>query len=325
MTTPTGILFYDPQAKPLSATGQFQAGCYLYFYTTGTTNQTNVYADGGLTTPITQPVTADSAGRFVPIYLDPSVIYRVQLYNVTGTKLEDTDPYVVLPIPTAIATLITDVATNTTNIATLTTDVGTLQSAVAWDTLTGVPAPLTSLGDSSPPDTGLTFWRDDGTWAAPSVVGGTVTQSIAADVTGIGSTFTNVIASIPVTAGGTYAMYSEFDVRVTSAGNGFSTVMTPNAGTLTGVSGALSMIQYSGQGQNAGNFAILSNTTDFGNAAIPGLSDHTDLSAAYNNDLILRGKFTVGAGITSVSMQFKIASGAITTKAGGFITLTRIA
>lgn len=95
MTTPTGILFADPRVKPISTVGLQQAGCYLYFYLTGTTTQTNVYADGALTTPLSQPVTADSAGRFVAIYMNPSTIYRVQLYNAGGSLLEDTDPYVV--------------------------------------------------------------------------------------------------------------------------------------------------------------------------------------------------------------------------------------
>jgi hypothetical protein len=102
MTTPTGFLFYDPRSKPLSTTGVFQAGSYYQFYTTGTTNLANVYADGALTSPLSQvpgaaqpSTTADGFGRFVPIYLNPAVIYRVQLYNSVGQLLEDTDPYVV--------------------------------------------------------------------------------------------------------------------------------------------------------------------------------------------------------------------------------------
>lgn len=108
MTTPTGSLFNDPQAKPLSTIGLPQAGAYWLFYLTGTTTPTNVYADGLLTTPLsqvpgtTQPsCTADSAGRFNQIYLNPSTIYRVQLYNSLGVKLEDTDPYVPPGIPSS--------------------------------------------------------------------------------------------------------------------------------------------------------------------------------------------------------------------------------
>src|ERR1700730_10760981 len=97
---PTGILFNDPRAKPLSVSGQFQAGAYYQFYLTGTTNPTNVYADGALTTPLDQTphtgqTTAAGDGRLIPMYMEPKVIYRVQLYNAAGQLLEDTDPYVV--------------------------------------------------------------------------------------------------------------------------------------------------------------------------------------------------------------------------------------
>src|ERR1700680_4750422 len=97
---PTGILFNDPRAKPLSVSGQFQAGAYYQFYLTGTTNIANVYADGALTTPMDQTphtgmTTAAGDGRLLPIYMDPKVIYRVQLYNAANQLLEDTDPHVV--------------------------------------------------------------------------------------------------------------------------------------------------------------------------------------------------------------------------------------
>jgi hypothetical protein len=101
MATPTGLLFYDPRAKPLSTYGAYQPGCYYLFYQTGTTTQANVYADGLLTTPLSQTpganqpsCTADSSGRFNPIYMNPAQIYRVQLYTSLGVLLEDTDPYV---------------------------------------------------------------------------------------------------------------------------------------------------------------------------------------------------------------------------------------
>src|ERR1700730_5942708 len=109
----SGILFNDPRAKPLSTTGAFQGGCYFCFFSSGTTTPTNVYADGNLATPLSQPAPASvsptggtvaaSDGRLVPIYLNPATVYRVQLYNAAGTLLEDTDPYVV-PANTAAFT-----------------------------------------------------------------------------------------------------------------------------------------------------------------------------------------------------------------------------
>lgn len=94
MTTPAGILFQNPVVKPLSSNGTFMAGCTATFYLTGSTTLTNVYADGALTTPLANPLSADASGTFVPVYLDPGVIYRVQIKTSTGALISDTDPYV---------------------------------------------------------------------------------------------------------------------------------------------------------------------------------------------------------------------------------------
>jgi hypothetical protein len=107
MTAPAGVLFYDGRAKPLSSTGVFQPGCTLQFFETGTLTAAPVYADGALTTPLSQPVTAASDGRFVPIYLDPSVIYRYQLFNSISVLQEDIDPFVAGP---DLSTFVTNAA-----------------------------------------------------------------------------------------------------------------------------------------------------------------------------------------------------------------------
>lgn len=98
-----GFPFSDPRVKPLDSNGLPQAGCYYCFFLTGTLTAANVYADGALSTPLSQPTpgsvnptggtVADSAGRFVVMYLDPTVTYRAQLYSAAGILLEDTDPY----------------------------------------------------------------------------------------------------------------------------------------------------------------------------------------------------------------------------------------
>jgi hypothetical protein len=100
-TPPPGTLFYDPQAKPLSTFGVPMPGAYYLFFLTTTLTAANVYADGALTTPLSQTpgqaqpsTTADANGRFNPIYLNPATTYRVQLFNSSGVKLEDVDPYV---------------------------------------------------------------------------------------------------------------------------------------------------------------------------------------------------------------------------------------
>lgn len=111
MTAPTGVLFYDGRAKPLSSTGVFQPGCTLQFFQTGTLTAAPVYADGALTAPLAQPITAASDGRFVPIYLNPAIIYRYQLFNNVAVLQEDIDPFVAGP---DLSTFVTNAALTAT-------------------------------------------------------------------------------------------------------------------------------------------------------------------------------------------------------------------
>jgi hypothetical protein len=65
------------------------------FFLANTSTPANVYKNGALTSvfPITGFVTADSFGRFPPIYLDPSVIYKVQFYDKSNTLRWTLNPY----------------------------------------------------------------------------------------------------------------------------------------------------------------------------------------------------------------------------------------
>jgi hypothetical protein len=87
-----------PYREAQSCLGPTFAGATYKFFLTGTTTPANVYQDGALTNPfpITGFVTADSYGRFPPIYLDTSVIYKVQLYDSTNTLRWTVDPYTAL-------------------------------------------------------------------------------------------------------------------------------------------------------------------------------------------------------------------------------------
>jgi hypothetical protein len=80
-------------------------GAYYNFYVSGTTNPAQVYQDAGLTlpypsaslngsSPIYTVIQADGTGAFAPMFLNPEIIYRVQLYNSTWSLIEDVDPYV---------------------------------------------------------------------------------------------------------------------------------------------------------------------------------------------------------------------------------------
>jgi hypothetical protein len=101
----TGQLFYDPVARPLSAVGVAMPNAYYNFYVSGTTNPAQVYQDAALSlpypasslngsSPLFTVVQADGTGAFPPMFLSPTTIYRVQLYNSTWSLVEDVDPYV---------------------------------------------------------------------------------------------------------------------------------------------------------------------------------------------------------------------------------------
>jgi hypothetical protein len=101
----TGQLFYDPIARPLSAVGVAMPNANYNFYVSGTTTPAQVFQDAGLTlpfpaaslngsAPLFSVITADGTGAMPPIFLNPEIIYRVQLYNATFSLIEDVDPYV---------------------------------------------------------------------------------------------------------------------------------------------------------------------------------------------------------------------------------------
>lgn len=81
-----------PVLRAVDANGAPMAGAQLQFFLTGTTTPATVYSSAALTVALANPVTADSGGLFVPIWLDPTVTYRVQLLSNVGTVIRDIDP-----------------------------------------------------------------------------------------------------------------------------------------------------------------------------------------------------------------------------------------
>lgn len=88
------LILADPLFDIVNANGAPISGARAYFYVTGTTTLTNVYADNALTTPLSNPVVANSAGRFVPIFLDPAVTYRLIVKDADDVAIAngDVDP-----------------------------------------------------------------------------------------------------------------------------------------------------------------------------------------------------------------------------------------
>lgn len=87
--------------RALTTAGAVLNGGKLQFYVTGTTTPADVYTSDTLGTAHANPVVADSAGLFAPIYLDSDVTYRVKLLTSADVELEDIDP-VNTPLAAAI-------------------------------------------------------------------------------------------------------------------------------------------------------------------------------------------------------------------------------
>lgn len=83
-------LFNLPWQQAFDGSGNTLAGAKLYFYTAGTSTPQNAYADIGLGVPLSNPVVANGAGRFVPIYLDDTA-YKVALYDANDNLIWTAD------------------------------------------------------------------------------------------------------------------------------------------------------------------------------------------------------------------------------------------
>jgi hypothetical protein len=85
-------LFTLPSQIALSSSGTPMAGAKLVFSISGSSTAQNAYQDILLTTPHANPVVADAAGVWSPIYLDPSLPnYRVVLKTSADVVLKTWD------------------------------------------------------------------------------------------------------------------------------------------------------------------------------------------------------------------------------------------
>ena len=109
-------LFTLPRQAPL-VNSSVSAGAKLEFFLTGTTTQADIYTDDDLTVAHSNPVIADSAGVFAPIYLDPDVTYKVTLSDSADVLQYTADPaasdsggisYAVDPVETSLTITVVD-------------------------------------------------------------------------------------------------------------------------------------------------------------------------------------------------------------------------
>lgn len=87
----SGLLFNLPNARQLSIAGAIMPGFKLKFFLSGTLTPAAVYADGDLNTSLGVEVEAEGDGHMVPIYLNPAVLYRVQIYDSNDVLQPDGD------------------------------------------------------------------------------------------------------------------------------------------------------------------------------------------------------------------------------------------
>jgi len=80
-----------PFVPAFNALGLISPAAKLKFFVTETTTPTAVYSDPDITVSLGSVVTADAFGRFVAIYLDPAVIYRVRLETSLGALIQEAD------------------------------------------------------------------------------------------------------------------------------------------------------------------------------------------------------------------------------------------
>ena len=85
----------DPLFDIVNAVGAPISGAKAYFYNTGTDDLVNTYTTVQRTVANTNPVIADSAGRFPAIYLDPDITYRLKVFDANDVLLVDRDPIAV--------------------------------------------------------------------------------------------------------------------------------------------------------------------------------------------------------------------------------------
>jgi hypothetical protein len=88
----SGVLFSAPRFIPVNSSGRPYPAAKLYFYEAGTTTLATVYTNEALTVAGPNPMTANSAGMFSAVYLNPaSGNYKAVLQTSAGVQLWSED------------------------------------------------------------------------------------------------------------------------------------------------------------------------------------------------------------------------------------------
>ncbi|MEK9722469.1 MAG: hypothetical protein VW405_03145 [Rhodospirillaceae bacterium] len=93
----TGTIMPSPVFTGLDSNGDPVAGGLLYVYQAGTTTPATTYSDVSLTTPNSNPVVLDSAGR-ATVYLSPGSSYKFLLKTAASATVWTQDHIAAVPI-----------------------------------------------------------------------------------------------------------------------------------------------------------------------------------------------------------------------------------
>jgi hypothetical protein len=122
-STKYGQLFQLNYTKPLALSASSAVvipGGKMYFWAAGSfVTPQAVYADASLYTALSNPVVADSYGRFAPIYLNPALQYNWSLTNAAGTNIR-TASAINVPNPSQPVQLVEDTTQGLASTTTLT-------------------------------------------------------------------------------------------------------------------------------------------------------------------------------------------------------------
>jgi hypothetical protein len=88
----SGFAFFPPQFVLVNSSGRPYAGAVARFFAAGTSTGLTVYTDASLATPHGTSVTANSAGVFPPVFIDPEGgNYKVSFFTSAGSLIRTVD------------------------------------------------------------------------------------------------------------------------------------------------------------------------------------------------------------------------------------------
>jgi microcystin-dependent protein len=97
-----GQRYFTPNQFEITVNGTPLAGGQLFTYVTGTATPLATYADVNLTTPNTNPIVADSNGRFGSVFLGTSQAYKIALYTAIPAGASQTNSTPASPLGSEI-------------------------------------------------------------------------------------------------------------------------------------------------------------------------------------------------------------------------------